>query len=378
MEKIKIHWATKEHNIPGNALGYNQHNSAMRKFSEPYLEFDDSADIALTICPADLFVPVAGKFNVLFTMWESLDLPNNYLQRIVRADVLIVPCTFCRDLLRPHFEGPIYVCREGIDPSKFQYHERHLLWPGEKFRFLWIGASNPRKGYPIIVEIADKIVQRYKNIEIYLKTTTQKMDRKTYVTKLWKQRNAIRSENPSTFKEMLSRAKNPDVSDKVIKTGQHENVIWDSRILPFNELVELYNSAHCFLFPTFGEGWGLTLCEAMATGLPAIATPITGCADYFDDEVGYTIKHDIKYSEFTNYNIISRVFCPDTNHVVKRMFEVMQNYPEALRRGRRGSDRIRNKFTWGHSAQRLKDIIHDIWQRMNERRTHNTDPARNC
>lgn len=364
MEKLKVHWVTQTHDLAGNAMGYNQHNSAMRKFSEPYLEFDENAEIALTICPADLYRPVPGKINVLFTMWESLDLPNNYLQRIERADVLIVPCKFCKDIFTPHFDGPIFICREGIDPAKFEYFQRETpvteRFTNNTFRFLWVGAANPRKGYPLVVEIADKIIQRYKNIEIYLKTTTQKMDRKTYVEKLWNQRRAIRTESPTLFKEMLARAKNPDVSDKVLRTGTNNNIIWDSRILPLNELVDLYRSAHCFLFPTFGEGWGLTLCEAMATGMPAIAPPITGCADYFDEQVGYTVGHDIRYSEFTNYQIISRVFCPDINQVVKRMFEVMENYPEALRRGRRASSRILNKFTWQRSAQRLAEIIAQI------------------
>lgn len=362
-DKLKVHWVTQTHNIVGNALGYNQHNSAMRKFSEPYLEIDENADIALTICPADQFVPVKGKVNVLFTMWESLDLPNNYLQRIARADALVVPCSFCRDIFRPHFDGPIYVCWEGIDPSKFKFYDRRPQ-NGDTFRFLWIGASNPRKGYPIINEIADKIVQKMSGVELYIKTTTAKMDRKEYLTKLWKQRRAIRAENRETFKEMLSRSKNPDMSDKLFRTGQNNNIIWDSRTLPFNELIDLYNSAHCFLFPTFGEGWGLTLCEAMATGLPAISPAVTGCKDYFDDSVGYTVNYDIRYSEFSNYKIISRLYCPDANHVVKRMFEVMQNYPEALNRGRRASSRITTKFTWQNSAKRLAQILGEVSAKM--------------
>lgn len=362
IDRVKVNWVTKPHNLVGNALGYNQHNSAMLKFSAEYLDFNENADIALHICPADFFVPIPGKINVLFTMWESLDLPNNYLQNIVRADVLIVPCSFCRDIFRPYFNGPIYVCHEGIDPAKFSFHDRHLPAPhsDEKFRFLWVGAANPRKGYPVIVEIADKIIQKYKNVEIYMKTTTQQMDRKVYLSKLWKSRRELRAENRDTFRSMLLRAKNPDVSNTVMRIGANKNIIWDSRVLPFNELISLYNSAHCFLFPTFGEGWGLTLCEAMATGLPAISPAITGCADYFNDDVGFVVKHDVRESEFKNYSIISKVYCPDINDVVRKMFDVMSDYKAALRRGRRASNRILSKFTWQQAALRLKDILQEV------------------
>lgn len=366
INKVHVHWTTKEHNISGNALGYNAHNSAMRKFSEPFLTFDDEADIALHINPADLFVPIPGKINVLFTMWESPDVPNCYLQRIVRADVLIVPCTFCRDILRPHFNGPIYVCREGVDPSKLRFHQR-VLPRGGKFRFLWVGAPNPRKGYQVALEIAQKLIQEQPELEMYFKTTTEKMDRKVYVSKLWQQRRQLRNENHQMFREMLTRTKNPDVSDKVIRTGQHNNIIWDSRRLPFNDLVELYNSAHCFLFPTFGEGWGLTLCEAMATGIPSIATEATGVADYFDESVGYPISYTTQPSEFHNYKIISRVYCPDVMSVVERMKEVIGNYDEALSRGKKASARILNKFTWQRSAERLHEILTEVQQEV-----HNT------
>lgn len=41
--------------------------------------------------------------------------------------------------------------------------------------------------------------------------------------------------------------------------------------IPIQELNKLYNAADAFLTTTLGEGWGLTLTEAMATGAPVIA-----------------------------------------------------------------------------------------------------------
>jgi len=41
--------------------------------------------------------------------------------------------------------------------------------------------------------------------------------------------------------------------------------------IPIQELNKLYNAADAFLTTTLGEGWGLTITEAMATGIPVIA-----------------------------------------------------------------------------------------------------------
>lgn len=357
--KLKLHWNTPIHDLPGNALGYNQHNSMMRKFAEAHFDYDESAEIALSITPADFFKPVPGKLNVLFTMWESLDIPNNYLQRICRADVLIVPCRFCHDLFRPHFKGPIYICQEGIDPEKYPFFQRQAPAQGEKFRILWVGAANPRKGYPVMIELANAL-DKFQNIEIYLKTTTASQDRKNFVTKLWQQRRTIKAEDPKLYRQMLVDAKHPDVAEKVLRMGKHANIVWDSRKLPVDILVALYNSAHLFVFPTFGEGWGLTLCEAMATGLPCVATAVTGCKDFFDSYVGYPINYDVRESEFRNYQIISRIFCPSANDTLKQILNAISNYKEALQKGKKASQRIHGRFTWALAAQRLSEIISEI------------------
>ena len=361
MQKIKVQWTTREHDIVGNALGYNHHNSSMKKFCEEYFEYSDDADIAVSICPADLFVPVPGKLNVLFTMWEFLELPNKYIQRINRADVLVVPCSFCRDLFSPAFNGPIYVCHEGVDENIYKFKQRSLprVNMGEKFRFLWVGAPNPRKGYQLVIEVL-KVLENNPHVEIYMKTTTPKLNRKEYVPKLWKNRRKLRQENHAQYKEMLKRAKNPDNADKVIVLGKHNNVVWDSRRLPLPELINLYESSHCFLFPTFGEGWGLTLCEALATGIPSIATPVTGCRDYFDDSVGYEINYKVVSQQLLNYEMIAEGYCPDVNDLLRKMLMVMSNYSAALKKGQKASSRILNKFTWKQSAQRFYQIIQDV------------------
>lgn len=50
------------------------------------------------------------------------------------------------------------------------------------------------------------------------------------------------------------------------------------------ELATYYALADCLVFPTFSDPWGLVVNEAMACGLPVIATSVAGCvADLVQD-----------------------------------------------------------------------------------------------
>lgn len=363
-EKIKLFWATPDTDIVGNALGYATHNKFMKKYCEKYFEFTPEANIALTITPANFFIPQPGKFNILFTMWETPDVPNEYIVGLDRADLIVVPCRFCRDLFRAVTDTPIVVCNEGIESKSYPYFERISPKGEEKFRFLWVGAPNPRKGFPLLLE-AIKLFEQFPRVEIYLKTTFQKPDRAEWTKKLWKNRKAMRStENGrQEFKEMLTRMRDPrfGLEEKVDVSGLHNNVIMDTRRLPFEDLIYLYNSAHCFVLPHCGEGWGLTLCEAMATGAPCISGSYTGCGDFFDSDVGFPVGYSIKENRIANYgNMKSQIYVPNFKDMIQQMVNVIENYEFALKKGKKASERIHRKFTWENSALRLSEIVKNV------------------
>jgi len=358
----KIHWVSQDNlsTAYANALGYNSHNASLKKACAEYFDFDEGAPVAITITPADKFKPVPGKFNILFTMWECLDVPACYLPGLNSADLIIVPCEFCREVFAPLTNKPIVVCHEGADPDVFQFKERKFPdeSKGERFRYLWLGAPNPRKGYFSVLELV-KALEQFPNIEIYFKTTANKklafFDLCKVICVYFKKREWKK------LKASVIRYLNPRLERALIVHGKHKNIFFDSRKLSQQELVDLYHSAHCFVAPHCGEGWGLTLCEAMATGCPSIASYSTGVLDFFNYEVGYPVKCITGPVDLQNYNIKARVFVPDTNDFFQKVLLVYQNYREALRRGRKAAYHIKTSFTWKKSAKRMADIVSEYY-----------------
>lgn len=355
---MKLCWGSDFFNV-GNAYGYSIHNRMMREHVGQIAEITDDAPVALTICSGDKFRPVPGKKNFLFTMFETPEIPQSYIDNLPLADHIVVPCQWLKIVFAKYTDRPISWCWEGVDPEKFAFIERQAPRGGSRFRYLWVGAPNPRKGYQVVTQFA-KVVEKIAHVELYLKTTTPKKTPNEEIRK-WARENwksLIERYGPDDAEAQLQvMLKREDIAGKIHVQGRYQNIIVDTRDIAFEELIGLYHSAHCFLLPTLGEGFGLTLCEAMATGLPCVATSVTGTKDFFDSEVGYPIRYQWTARRLEQYDLNTHVAMPDANDFVKKAVKVFSNYPKALRKGQAGADRIRSKFIWAKAAERLVEIL---------------------
>src|SRR5205807_2579076 len=59
------------------------------------------------------------------------------------------------------------------------------------------------------------------------------------------------------------------------------------------ELPRLYRAVDAFVLPTRGEGWCRPLMEAMAAGLPTIATAWSGPTAFHTEAVGYPLGYAV-------------------------------------------------------------------------------------
>ena len=74
------------------------------------------------------------------------------------------------------------------------------------------------------------------------------------------------------------------------KTANLPRVQLLMRELDESDMPRLYKAFDAFVLPSRGEGWGLPVMEAMAMGLPTIATNWSGITDFLNANNGYPIQ----------------------------------------------------------------------------------------
>jgi len=67
--------------------------------------------------------------------------------------------------------------------------------------------------------------------------------------------------------------------------ANHPRLVNVGRV-PYKDMPELYQSADILLFPTVREGFGLAAAEAMACGLPVVATNCSALPELIDNGKG--------------------------------------------------------------------------------------------
>jgi len=311
----------------GNSYGYATHQMQLWLACEKLgLRVGESADIAFHIKPICHYKRIPDKVNVVYSMYEYDALPDNWIGKLPDIDMLIVPCEHNRELFQKYTDKEVFVCPEGVDTDRFKYRPR--VFPIDRlFRFYWFGVNNPRKGWPALLVAWDKILQQMPQltdrVELYLKACNGN-------------------------------------EEKIQVFG---NVIFDNRTLPEARLVDLYHRADCFVFPTMGEGWGLTLIQAAATGLPCIYTDYSGPQEYMDANIGYPVDYVM-----CNVATEERIPGHDTTHhtaqaayclaqsLIEQMLTVYNDYDEAAMKGARAAARMK-EFSWEKSARRLFDLL---------------------
>jgi glycosyltransferase involved in cell wall biosynthesis len=160
------------------------------------------------------------------------------------ADLVLVPSSFVANTIRAfHPEKTISFAPYGVDLEFWKPGDRHV--GSEVLRFIYAGQLSLRKGIPDLLQAWEKAAVR---------------DAELTLVGSWFLNERKRATLPQGVKHV------PALSSEGLR--------------------DQYHKADIFVFPSFFEGFGLVLLEAMACGLPAIATDATAGADVLTEASG--------------------------------------------------------------------------------------------
>lgn len=258
------------------------------------------------------------QYAVMFTMYETTWLPESFRDHIHNFDLIVVPSEQNVELFSRYHPNVKRVTL-GVDPDRWHYHERPPV--DRYFRFL-IGGSGPRKGG----DLAQRAFQ------------------------------AAFPDKPTDGPLPRLVIKSPKGDDYVIDPTRTEYL---SGYISADEEVELYQSAHCYLQPSRGEGFGLQPLQAIAQGIPTILTAAHGQAEFA--HLGYGLSSTLTKTPPGAFlhgdHPDMKWWEPDFDELVDRMRWVYDNYDQALDHGRRGATTVELMFAWKNTAAQFETAV---------------------
>ncbi len=272
-----------------------------------------SANVCWVAIPSHAMGWRAGQHTSVFTMWEGTRLPEQFRECLYHFDTVIVPSDHNVELFS-RFHPNVKRAYLGVDPADWSFRERRD--PGMFFNFL-IGGSGLRKGTDVAFEA---------------------------FTRAFPTADA-----------------NGPIPRLVMKNPRGESWSWDGRVevipgkLTAEEERELYASAHCYLQPSRGEGFGLQPLQALAQGCPTILTDAHGHESFA--QLGYGIESDLVPAAYFIYGDAGDWWEPKLDDLVDAMRYVYANYDKACEKAKVAAAVIARDFTWANTAEQFMGAL---------------------
>lgn len=241
------------------------------------------------------------QYRIGYHPWESTQLKDDWVKRMNKCDEIWTPSPLIAEWYESDgIHVPIYVYEHGVD----DIWTKKPREPDGTIRFLHIGGEAARKGAQLTMDAIRRAFPDRKDVSLTMK--------------------------------MVNAGWN---IEKIGKT----TII--NKELPLDELVELYHSHDVFVYPSYGEGFGLTPLQAMATGMPTITLPAWAPYRRFLDP-NLEVDSVLRTSPWHNTIHPGKMFRPDTDSLVSAMQYAADNYDKVHEFAQAQVAGIRKEYNW--------------------------------
>lgn len=283
---MKISHSTHIKNLSSvNGYGYATENmlASLHRLGYHVEQNDASADVQIAFDQPHNWDFIDGIYKIGYHPWESTKLKPGWVKIMNQCDEIWTPSPLIAEWYRADgITVPIYVYEHGVDhvwtPKKRKIED--------KFKFLHVGLEAARKGGTETMRAFRAAFPDNNDVELNMKT----------IQDGWE----------------IDRIGRANIINKRLK-------------LP--ELIELFHENHVFVYPSYGEGFGLNPLQAMSTGMPTITVPAWAPYAQFLDpnlEIGSILVK----TQWSRTHHPGKMFKPRFDDIVDRMRYAYDNYDE--------------------------------------------------
>lgn len=301
----------------------------------------------------DAYVLNFGKPSKPWAAHIPIDthLTKKWTRYLVNADYVVAMSKFGYEELLKHF--PDFMVRyipHGVDTSIFKPRseeermEIRRKWniPEDVTLYLNVAANwGERKCLPQLMITFKRLLETYKKSMLYLYTNLKE--------------NCPQGYDLVEFSEELEVAKS--------QLGPQFNPILDA--IEDEALAELYVASDVLVNPSFAEGFGLSIIEAMACGTPVIATNYSSMPELVKGHgwLVETVPRDVWEDVPVWIPLLARYPVPNLNSLLQCMTDAYEN-PEKRKAYGKASREFALNYDWGKLIplwnKLIKEMVEEI------------------
>ena len=275
-----------------------------------------------------------SEFNILHAYgWEETLFPQEWVNdfNTFLDGITVMSNQVKKILLDSGVQIPIKVCGLGVDHlDKYSINKNYKI-NTSKFSFLHISSCFPRKGISVLLEAYGKCFSKNDDVTLIIKT--------------------FKNEHNSLELDLIHYR-------SVFPSYPNVQVIYDD--LTYSDILALYSQSNCLIAPSFGEGFGLPIAEAMYMELPVITTNWGGQLDFCNHENSWLIDYSFKPAKThfnQQYSLWAEVYVDNLSSQLIDFYNLSSN---DIRKKTDNAKTAIDKFSWSKVAKSNIDFIQDI------------------
>lgn len=264
---------------------------------------DPTAEVGICFNQPQHWKFYGNQYKIGYHPWESTRLMDGWADIMNKVDEVWTPSHTIAEWYRK-FAGitvPVFVYEHGVDDVWTPTVRKNE----GKFKFLHVGGEAARKGARDTMGAFLKAFPRNSDVELNMKI----------ISKGW-------------------------------SIGRINRINIINEKMSLTDLIQMYHDNHVYVYPSYGEGFGLTPLQAMATGMPTITVP--GWAPYkeFLDErlsVGSSFTKS-PWPKLHPGNMLK----PSQDDIVDAMRFAHENYDEVREFATDGIHLLKEYYNWNN------------------------------
>lgn len=203
--------------------------------------------------------------NVAYWAWELPVLPPEWLVALRYVDAVMVPSTYCRDIVARHTDKPVLVVAHPVTAAIGTGSLASKRAAQSPFRVLSVfncGSSLYRKNPFAAIDAFKAAFGDDPEAELLLKISD----------------GAQHKADVALLQQRIAGSSNIRIVDKLMSP---------------DELDDLLRSADAYISLHRSEGFGLTIAEAILREVPVVVTGWSGNADFCPPDLAWVVDHSL-------------------------------------------------------------------------------------